>query len=56
MNECKVINILKTLNITPQKPISNSITKFGLDGPRFPTEPILDTRFTNEAQLQKTTI
>ena len=32
MNECKVINILKTLNITPQKPISNSITKLGLMG------------------------
>ena len=53
MNECEVINVLKTLNITPQKKtISNSITKLGLMG----TEPILDTRFTNEAQLQKTTI
>ena len=32
MNECKVINILKTLNITPQKPISNSITNLDLMG------------------------
>ena len=32
MNEYKAINILKAFNITPQKPISNSITNLGLMG------------------------
>ena len=32
MNEYKAINILKAFNITPQKPISNSITTLDLMG------------------------
>ena len=46
-----MINIFKTFKVTPQKPISNAITTFGLDGPRFQIEPILDTHFINEVQL-----
>ena len=46
-----MINIVKALNITPQKPISNSNTNMGLMG--LGSEPILDTRFTNGAQLKK---